>query len=209
MTPTKPSEQSIFLSALELATPAEREAYLRGACGGDEGLRRAVADLLAAHERGNPLDAPPVAPAPTAERPTADLPPGETPGTVIGPYKLLQVIGEGGMGVVWMAEQTDPVQRKVALKIIRPGLDSRQVLARFEAERQALALMDHPHIAKVFDAGATPEGRPYFAMELVKGQPITKYCDEHRLRPRERLSLFVPVCQAIQHAHQKGVIHRD
>ena len=134
---------------------------------------------------------------------------------MVGPYKLLQQIGEGGMGVVFMAEQTKPVQRKVALKIIKPGMDSRQVIARFEAERQALALMDHPNIAKVLDAGTTSRpggvspGRPYFVMELVKGVPITKYCDEYRLTPRERLELFLPVCLAIQHAHQKGIIHRD
>jgi tetratricopeptide (TPR) repeat protein len=128
---------------------------------------------------------------------------------MIGPYKLLQQIGEGGMGTVFMAEQTAPVQRKVALKIIKPGMDSRQVIARFEAERQALALMEHPHIAKVFDAGTTGAGRPFFVMELVKGVPITRYCDGHRLTPKERLELFVPVCQAVQHAHLKGVIHRD
>ncbi|HUQ68208.1 MAG TPA: serine/threonine-protein kinase, partial [Planctomycetaceae bacterium] len=132
-----------------------------------------------------------------------------TSGTVIGPYKLLQQIGEGGMGTVFMAEQTHPVQRKVALKLIKPGLDSRQVIARFEAERQALALMDHPNIAKVLDAGTTGSGQPYFVMELVHGVPINKYCDERRLTPRQRLELFVPVCQAIQHAHQKGIIHRD
>ena len=128
---------------------------------------------------------------------------------MIGPYKLLQQLGEGGMGTVFMAEQTQPVQRKVALKIIKAGMDSRQVIARFEAERQALALMDHPNIAKVFDAGTTDTGRPYFVMELVKGVPITRYCDEHRLTPKQRLALFVPVCQAVQHAHQKGIIHRD
>lgn len=133
----------------------------------------------------------------------------EKPGMMIGPYKLLQMIGEGGFGVVWMAEQKAPVERMVALKIIKPGMDSGEVLARFDAERQALALMDHPHIAKVFEAGATPAGRPYFAMELVKGTTITKYCDEQRLSPRKRLELFLPVCQAIQHAHQKGIIHRD
>ena len=130
-------------------------------------------------------------------------------GTVIGPYKLLQQIGEGGMGTVFMAEQTQPVQRKVALKVIKPGMDSRQVIARFEAERQALAMMDHVNIARVLDAGATEAGRPYFVMELVHGVPITKYCDDNHLTPRERLELFVPVCQAIQHAHQKGIIHRD
>ena len=130
-------------------------------------------------------------------------------GTIIGPYKLLQQIGEGGMGVVFMAEQTEPVQRTVALKIIKPGMDTRQVIARFEAERQALALMDHPNIAKVLDAGTTDSGRPYFVMELVKGVPITEYCDEKHLPLRERLELFMPVCQAVQHAHQKGIIHRD
>ncbi len=133
----------------------------------------------------------------------------EGPGTRIGPYRLLQQIGEGGMGVVYMAEQEHPVRRKVALKIIKPGMDSAQVVARFEAERQALAVMDHTHIARVFDAGTTETGRPYFVMELVHGVPITKFCDDAQLTPRERLELFVPVCQAIQHAHQKGIIHRD
>jgi eukaryotic-like serine/threonine-protein kinase len=135
--------------------------------------------------------------------------PPEGPGTVIGPYKLLQQIGEGGMGIVWMAEQEQPVRRKVALKVIKAGMDSRQVIARFEAERQALALMDHVNIARVFDGGSTETGRPYFVMELVHGVPITQYCDDSHLTPRERLELFVPVCQAIQHAHQKGIIHRD
>jgi serine/threonine-protein kinase len=136
-------------------------------------------------------------------------PVSEAPGTVIGPYKLLEQIGEGGMGLVFVAEQQQPVRRKVALKVIKPGMDSRPVVARFEAERQALALMDHPHIAKVHDGGTTASGRPYFVMELVKGVPITDYCDRHRLTTRQRLGLFVPVCQAVQHAHQKGVIHRD
>src|SRR5205085_427751 len=159
---------------------------------------------------------------------TVDEPPiNERPGTVIGRYKLLQQIGEGGMGVVFLAEQTEPVRRKVALKVIKPGMDSRQVIARFEAERQALAMMDHVNIARVLDAGTTGEpgalatggspvahapgspGRPYFVMELVHGVPITKYCDDNHLTPRQRLELFVPVCQAIQHAHQKGIIHRD
>src|SRR5262249_7016591 len=141
---------------------------------------------------------------------TADAPSGsERPGAVLGPYQLLQVIGEGGMGTVWLAQQSRPVQRQVAVKVIKPGMDSKQVLARFEAERQALALMDHPHIAKVHDAGTTENGRPYFVMELVKGVPLTKYCDERRLTLRQRLVLFVSVCQAVQHAHQKGIIHRD
>ena len=133
----------------------------------------------------------------------------EGPGTCIGPYKLLQQIGEGGMGIVYMAEQEKPVRRRVALKIIKPGMDTKQVIARFEAERQALALMDHQNIARVLDAGTTETGRPYFVMELVHGVPITKYCDDTQLTPRERLELFIPVCQAIQHAHQKGIIHRD
>ena len=133
----------------------------------------------------------------------------EGPGSHIGLYRLLQEIGEGGMGVVYMAEQEKPVRRRVALKIIKPGMDTSQVIARFEAERQALALMDHQHIAKVLDAGATETGRPYFVMELVPGVPITEYCDRNQLTPKERLELFVPVCNAIQHAHQKGIIHRD
>ncbi len=143
------------------------------------------------------------------DRHRSTSPSPKKPGTQIGPYKLLQQIGEGGMGVVYMAEQKEPVKRRVALKIIKPGMDTRQVIARFEAERQALAMMDHPNIAKVLDAGATEVGRPYFVMELVKGLPITEYCDEQHLTPKERLELFVPICQAVQHAHQKGIIHRD
>ncbi len=138
-----------------------------------------------------------------------DQPTTESPGTVIGPYKLIEPIGEGGMGSVWMAQQTEPVKRLVAVKLIKAGMDSRQVIARFEAERQALALMDHPNIARVLDGGTTSGGRPYFVMDLVKGVPITRYCDEHHLTPRQRLELFIPVCQAVQHAHQKGIIHRD
>ncbi|MCU0880486.1 MAG: tetratricopeptide repeat protein, partial [Pirellulaceae bacterium] len=133
----------------------------------------------------------------------------EGPRRVIGPYKLLEQIGEGGMGVVYMAEQIEPVERQVAMKIIKPGMDSRQVIARFEAEEQALAMMDHPNIAKVFEGGTTDSGQPYFVMELIQGIPITRYCDEHHLTPRQRLDLFVPVCHAVQHAHQKGIIHRD
>ena len=206
----KPLEQSIFLTALELATPAEREAYLRGACGSNEVLRAAVAELLAAHERaGNILDAPPVAAGGTVAQDNPGACSLEQHGTVIGPYKLIEQIGEGGMGTVWMAQQTEPVKRLVALKLIKAGMYSRQVIARFEVERQALALMDHPNIAMVLDGGAAPGGRPYFIMELVKGVPITRYCDEHKLTPRQRLELFLPVCQAIQHAHQKGIIHRD
>ena len=147
-----------------------------------------------------------------AEASPGDQPPGERPGAVIGRYRpstLLEEIGRGGMGTVFLAEQHEPVRRRVALKVIRPGMDSEHVIARFEAERQALALMDHPHIARVLDAGTTDGGRPYFVMELVEGSPITRYCDEHRLGIRERLELFAAVCRAVQHAHQKGIIHRD
>src|SRR6266542_2366868 len=198
--------REIFLTAVEQYAPDQWDAYLDQACAGDEELRRNVAVLLKAHAAGTgPLDRG----ALPRDHTGVSCPPTEVPGTVIGPYKLLQRIGEGGMGTVFMAEQTQPVQRKVALKIIKPGMDSRQVIARFEAERQALALMDHVNIARVFDGGATENGRPYFVMELVHGVPITKYCDDNHLTPRERLELFVPVCQAIQHAHQKGIIHRD
>ncbi|MGB2822043.1 MAG: serine/threonine-protein kinase, partial [Phycisphaerae bacterium] len=155
-------------------------------------------------------------PSPSAEQPqelpatrSIDYPSLEQPGTEIGPYRLLEVLGEGAFGVVYLASQSSPVRRRVALKIIKPGMDSRQVLARFEAERQALAMMDHPSIARVFDAGATEKGRPYFAMELVKGVPITDYCDRHNLAVPQRLELLISACQAVQHAHQKGVIHRD
>jgi serine/threonine protein kinase/tetratricopeptide (TPR) repeat protein len=202
------SERSIFMEALEFDDPREREAYILRACGGDERLRARVEALLRRHQSDDSLALDRMAAVEVAV--TADLPTAaEHPGTVLGPYKLLQEIGEGGMGTVYMAEQTRPVKRLVALKVIKAGMDSRQVLARFEAERQALALMDHPHIAKVLDAGATDDGRPYFIMELVKGVPITQFCDERRLTPCERLELFVPVCQAVQHAHQKGIIHRD
>src|SRR5688572_1012043 len=202
---SKMDEESIFLEALQKQAAADRAAYLDRVCAGDMELRRSVELLLKAHVKaGDFLNKTPAHVGPTIDDPFA-----ERPGTVIGPYKLLQQIGEGGMGVVWMAEQTRPVQRKVALKVIKPGMDSRQVIARFEAERQALAMMDHVNIARVFDGGATDNGRPYFVMELVHGIPITKYCDDNHLTPRERLELFVPVCQAIQHAHQKGIIHRD
>src|SRR6516164_7247963 len=196
--------RDLFLAAAELPG-ADRHAYLSANDGGDAELRAAVERLLAAHEQPAPiLDRP----APGV--PTADYAPiAETVGTKIGPYKLIEQIGEGGFGLVFVAEQTEPVRRKVALKILKPGMDSRQVVARFEAERQALAIMDHPNIARVLDAGATDTGRPYFVMELVRGIPITAYCDQNQLPPRERLELFVSVCHAIQHAHQKGVIHRD
>jgi WD40 repeat protein/serine/threonine protein kinase len=232
------SDESIFAAALGKAPGAERRAFLEGACGGDESLRRRIERLLEADgqtagilergpDAGGTDDVEANEPALLPERVFA------------GRFKLRQKLGEGGMGEVWVADQAEPVQRRVAIKVVRPGLDSERMLARFEQERQALALMDHPNIAKVLDAGmtgevarggwrvagkeeneafspstrhappATPQGRPYFVMELIKGVPITEYCDGARLSPRERLALFVPVCEAVQHAHQKGVVHRD
>src|SRR5438132_10661023 len=206
------TERDLFVAALQKDDPAERRAYLDEACAGQPELRRQVEHLLRLHEgAGSFLE------QPAADSPATGVIPGaaepasspEAPGALIGQYKLLEQIGEGGMGTVWMAQQTAPVKRLVAVKLIKAGMDSRQVVARFGAERQALALMDHPNIARVLDAGTTGAGRPYFVMDLVKGVPITRYCDEHRLTPRQRLELFLPVCQAVQHAHQKGVIHRD
>jgi serine/threonine protein kinase/tetratricopeptide (TPR) repeat protein len=197
-------EESIFAQALEIKSAPERAAFLDRACGHNQGLRAEVEALLRAQDRsGDVLDLPEAGPADTL------LPIREGPGTVIGLYKLMEQIGAGGMGLVFVAEQQRPVRRKVALKVIKPGMDTREVIARFEAERQALALMDHPNIAKVLDGGTTASGRPFFVMELVKGIPITQFCDESRLTTRERLELFVPVCQAVQHAHHKGIIHRD
>ncbi len=222
-----PNVRAVFDRALDIDTAADRQAYLDAACAAAPEVRQKVEALLKAYQdAGSFLEGP----APDLDA-GADVRPGrpagldgtgpfpgpasglrfvpEAPGRVIGPYKLLQEIGEGGMGTVYMAEQTHPVRRRIALKVIKAGMDSAQVIARFEAERQALALMDHPNIARVLDAGTTPAGRPYFAMELVHGVPITTYCDDNHLTPRERLELFIPVCQALQHAHQKGVIHRD
>src|SRR5437660_5818272 len=203
MNDVKADAKAIFLEALDCKGADELTRFLAHACGSDAALRTRVEELMRAHR-----DAGAFLGGGEKQGATCDQPIAERTGTVIGPYKLLQQIGDGGMGVVFMAEQTRPVQRKVALKVIKPGMDSRQSIARFEAERQALAMMDHVNIARVLDAGATDSGRPYFVMELVHGVPITKYCDDNRLTPRERLELFVPVCQAIQHAHQKGVIHR-
>jgi serine/threonine protein kinase/WD40 repeat protein len=197
--------KSIFGKALELSAPRERAAYLDRACGGDTGLRAEVESLLHA-QAGAAGFFKGVIPPPGR---TLDARVTAGSGTQIGPYRLLEPIGEGGMGTVWMAQQTEPVKRLVALKLIKAGMDSEQVVARFEAERQALALMDHPNIARVLDGGTTGAGQPYFVMDLVRGVPITRYCDEHRLTPRQRMELFVPVCQAVQHAHQKGIIHRD
>ncbi len=216
MTASQPDEEVLFNAARQIGDHAARAQYLREAAGGNDGLLRRVEALLAVHDAPDRLlDRPVVAggvavPCGAAlEGETISVRPPECAGTHIGPYKLLQQIGEGGMGTVFLAEQTHPVQRQVALKVIKAGMDSAQVIARFEAERQALALMDHVNIARVFEGGTTESGRPYFAMELVHGVPITKYCDDNHLTPRGRLELFVPVCQAIQHAHQKGIIHRD
>ena len=201
------TEETIFAAARQLP-PADRAAYLDQACGDNGPLRRRVEALLNASEQSGAFLE--VSAAPTLRRtPAASIPLAEKPGDKVGRYKLLQQIGEGGCGVVYMAEQEEPVRRRVALKIIKLGMDTKSVIARFEAERQALAMMDHPNIAKVFDAGATETGRPYFVMELVRGVKITDYCDEQKLSTRERLDLFIQVCHAIQHAHQKGIIHRD
>ncbi len=204
------SEETIFSTALHCA-PAERAPYLDEACAGQPALRQRIEELLKAQPQlGDFMENPAGVGMPGAPE-TIRLtgPPEERPGTRIGRYKLLQKIGEGGCGVVYMAEQEEPVRRRVALKVIKLGMDTREVIARFEAERQALAMMDHPNIAKVLDGGATETGRPYFVMELVRGTRITEFCDQNRLPTRERLDLFIQVCQAVQHAHQKGIIHRD
>src|SRR5579884_3580620 len=218
------NEESLFYLAQQQPDAAARAAFLDEACANQPEVRARLEKLLEAHDAPVSLFNKPAVEMDTTLEPAASssrgsgidedssfssAPPAEKPGTRIGPYKLLQQIGEGGMGVVWMAEQEHPVRRKVALKLIKAGMDSKSVLARFEAERQALALMDHPNIAKVLDGGTTESGRPFFVMEYVKGVPFTKYCDDARLSIAERLALFVPVCKAIQHAHQKGIIHRD
>jgi eukaryotic-like serine/threonine-protein kinase len=210
MNKNPPGIETILAHAVEIAEPAGRQAFVEHACGGDRALQHQVERLIANHfQAGSFLERPAVARDPNGTAGCEAAESASGVGTVIGPYKLLEQIGEGGMGLVFVAEQHEPIKRRVALKIIKPGMDSRQVIARFEAERQALALMDHPHIAKVHDGGTTPEGRPYFVMELVKGTPITDYCDTHRLTTRQRLELFLDVCSAVQHAHQKGIIHRD
>ena len=201
---TRAHARSIFLEATENVTASEWSAFLDERCGDDEDLRQHVQHLLDAHARDDSFMQ-----RPAADCVTHDHLSSVKLGTKIGAYKLLQPLGEGGMGDVYMADQTEPVKRRVALKIIKPGMDSRQVIARFEAERQALAMMDHPYIAHVLDAGAADDGRPYFVMELVKGIPITEFCDTHHLVTRARLELLLAVCRGVQHAHQKGVIHRD
>lgn len=205
------AERHIFVQALERSEGRERQAYLESACAGDPSMLTRVHSLLIAHERaGRFLEG--EAPTTTIPEPSVsqvDLALAEGPGAIVGRYKLLQEIGEGGFGMVYLAEQREPIKRRVALKIIKLGMDTRQVIARFEAERQALAMMDHPNIAKVLDGGATATGRPYFVMELVRGISLLKFCDENKLDTRQRLELFIRVCHAIHHAHQKGVIHRD
>ena len=204
--------KELFVAASELPDPQARQAFLDRECGADAELRKRLDVLLAAHDAPHAaLNQPLVAEAPGATAAYESLTaPAEAVGSVIaGKYKLLQEIGEGGMGSVFMADQTHPVKRRVAVKVIKAGMDSARVLARFEAERQALALMDHPNIAKVLDAGTTETGRPFFVMELVKGIPLTQFCDEHKLPVLDRLNLFMQVCSAVQHAHQKGIIHRD
>jgi WD40 repeat protein/serine/threonine protein kinase len=209
MKDASPEMLSIFHAALERLSAEDRAAYLDAACGQDRELRERIEALLRAHEQAGGFLAEKAAisdPRCTVDDESST----QRPGVVLdGRYKLLEEIGEGGMGSVWMAQQTEPVKRLVAVKLVKAGMDSRQVIARFEAERQALALMDHANIGRVLDAGTTSAGRPYFVMDLVKGVPITRYCDEHRLTPLQRLELFIPVCQAVQHAHQKGIIHRD
>jgi len=206
MSETPKDAKDIFLAALDIQDAAKRAEFVERSCDGDEALRQRVEDLLRAYgEPDGPLDKLAAALAPTQ----LGEPIREQVGATIGSYKLMEQIGEGGFGLVFVAEQERPIRRKVALKIIKPGMDTRDVIARFEAERQALALMDHPNIARVLDAGTTDSGRPYFVMELVRGIPITEYCDQTQLTPRERLGLFIDVCNAIQHAHLKGIIHRD
>jgi serine/threonine protein kinase/tetratricopeptide (TPR) repeat protein len=198
--------RALFCEALECPSDEERRAYLDRACGDDQALRSRVEALLAAHHvAGDFLEGPTSPPTGPWHEPAT----GEPPDTAIGPYRLIERLGEGGMGAVYRAEQTHPVHREVALKLVKRGMDTAQVVARFELERQSLALMDHPSIARVYDAGATDSGRPYFVMELVRGTPITQYCDRERLSILERLELFILVCRAVQHAHQKGIIHRD
>jgi serine/threonine protein kinase len=205
--PPRKSKREIFLEALEQSTPEARAAYLDGACGDDAALRGSVEALLKNIQQDSFLESPPVGSGPGGTLITG--PGTEKPGDMVGRYRLMEKIGEGGFGAVYVAEQREPVKRHVALKIIKPGMDTRQVVARFEAERQALAMMEHLSIAKVLDAGAMPSGRPYFVMELVRGIKITDYCDQHKLSTEERLGLFAQTCLATQHAHQRGIIHRD
>ena len=204
-TPSNP-EKEIFKKVIEIESQSERDEFIKRVCSENQALFRRVTELHTAHNAETDF-----LPGKSSDEVTIPDESGMTAnsGSMIGRYKLMGKIGEGGFGVVWAAEQKEPVRRRVALKIIKLGMDTNQVVARFEAERQALALMDHPNIAKVLDAGATDTGRPFFVMELVKGIAITKYCDQEKLSTQARLDLFIKVCHAIQHAHQKGIIHRD
>lgn len=209
MIPVSPSEETLFLEALHL-TAAERPAFLESRCGGDGSRVAAVLALLRGYEENSDYLERPAGSSPgNSTEGVARVAPDHVVGDRIGPYHLREQLGAGGCGLVYLAEQREPVRREVALKVIKLGLDTREFIARFEAERQALALMHHPNIARIYDAGATPAGRPYLAMELIRGQPITRHCDEHRLALSARLELFIAVCEAVQHAHQKGIIHRD
>jgi len=198
-------EEAVFNEARRIVDPGQRALYLQQVCP-DGQIRARIEALLGVHDQEPSFLNSPVGAFDLA---TSEAICAEKPGATVGPYKLREQIGEGGFGIVYVADQSKPVRRRVALKIIKPGMDTRDVIARFEAERQALALMDHPNIAKILDAGTTEGGRPYFAMELVHGIPITEFCDQQRHSTRERLELFVDVCRAVQHAHQKGIIHRD
>jgi eukaryotic-like serine/threonine-protein kinase len=212
----KLNERSIFQEAIEFDDASRRSEFVKKACGEDLDLRASVEELLAAHEStddvldrqfvtGHPID---FSPALSSSETHSDAM-TEHIGTLVGSFRLMEQIGEGGFGLVFVAQQEHPVKRKVALKLIKPGTGSKEVIARFELERQSLAMMDHPNIARVFDAGVTEDGRPYFVMELVRGLPITDYCDTYQLCLENRVRLFQDVCAAVQHAHQKGVIHRD
>src|SRR4051812_4841965 len=205
--PVKARAEATFNSARERPA-AEREAFIAEACAGEAEMLGEVRALLAAHEAAGDFLTSDAPLSPEIEEQLARLKPEEA-GETIGPYKLREQIGEGGFGTVWVADQERPVRRRVALKIIKMGMDTKDVIARFEQERQALAMMEHPNIAKVLDAGATQFGRPFFVMELVRGVKITDYCDDQQLSTQERIELFITVCQAVQHAHQKGIIHRD
>jgi serine/threonine protein kinase len=199
-------QKAIFDAARELTDPAQRKVFLDQACASDPSLRQTLEELLTDQTKANRYFDERAVTVRVHCGPNVDM---EKLGDHIGRYKLLEKIGEGGCGVVYVAEQVEPVWRRVAVKVIKLGMDTKQVVARFEAERQALAMMDHPNIAKVLDAGATENGRPYFVMELVRGVKITEYCDQNKLTTDARLDLFIRVCQAVQHAHQKGIIHRD
>lgn len=208
MLATKLDDQAVFEVARKIGVPSVRQGYLLEVCGDDAAMLRRIEALLLAYDNGGSfLECPPPE---MASRTTIIMPTPVVPGGQIGPYKLLQKIGEGGMGSVWMVDQTEPVKRRVALKLIRVDRgDSKMILSRFEAERQAIALMDHPNIARLLDAGSTEAGQPFFVMELVKGVPLTEFCDANKLSVPERLDLFQQICSAVQHAHQKGIIHRD